>query len=105
MALRRSAPAFGSAKKFYESSAIFSKYISEENIAKVRQSLPRPTAIYTGHHPRPCLTAPLPLARVQLKNLFFYRPNDTHDLHQIPPANTKMPGVERIMGYRYPAPG
>jgi len=74
MAVKRTVPALGTAKKFYESSAIFSKYISEENITK-------------------------------LKNMFFYRPNDTHDFHQIPPANMKMPGVERITGYRYPAPG
>lgn len=35
----------------------------------------------------------------------MFRPNDTHDLHQIPPANVQMPGVERIKGYRYPSPG
>lgn len=37
--------------------------------------------------------------------MFFFRPNDTHDLHQTPPANMTMPGVERIKGYRFPAPG
>eukprot|EP00613_Pedinella_sp_CCMP2098_P003377 CAMPEP_0171634954 /NCGR_PEP_ID=MMETSP0990-20121206/26315_1 /TAXON_ID=483369 /ORGANISM="non described non described, Strain CCMP2098" /LENGTH=192 /DNA_ID=CAMNT_0012206379 /DNA_START=145 /DNA_END=723 /DNA_ORIENTATION=+ len=37
--------------------------------------------------------------------MFSFRPNDTHGMHQIPPAKFKMPGVERIQGYRYPAPG
>jgi len=37
--------------------------------------------------------------------MFLFRPNDTHDFHQVPPANVKMPGVDRIQGYRYPAPG
>uniref|UniRef100_A0A7S2WMS8 Uncharacterized protein n=1 Tax=Rhizochromulina marina TaxID=1034831 RepID=A0A7S2WMS8_9STRA len=41
----------------------------------------------------------------KLKQLFLYRPDDVHDLHQVPPANMKLDEVKRIQGYRYPAPG
>ena len=42
---------------------------------------------------------------LQIEKFFSFRPDDTHNMHQIPPANVTMPGVERIKGYRYPAPG
>lgn len=70
----RSVARLGTNKKYYESTAVFSKFLNQETIDK-------------------------------LKNYIFFRPNDTHDLHQAPPANVKMPGVDRIQGYRTPAPG
>jgi hypothetical protein len=39
------------------------------------------------------------------KKYFFFRPEDTHGLHQVPPAKYSQPKVDRIRGYRYPAPG
>lgn len=41
----------------------------------------------------------------KLRQWFLFRPDDTHDLHQAPPAHFTVPGVDRIKGYRYPAPG
>jgi len=35
MAMKRTVPSLSTSKKYYESSAIFSKFISDENIAKV----------------------------------------------------------------------
>ena len=42
---------------------------------------------------------------MQFKKYAFFRPEDTHGLHQVPPANMKSEAVSRIKGYRYPAPG
>mmetsp|Transcript_4606 Transcript_4606/g.6058 ORF Transcript_4606/g.6058 Transcript_4606/m.6058 type:complete len:204 (-) Transcript_4606:331-942(-) len=41
----------------------------------------------------------------QLKSLLLFRPNDEHNLLQVPPQKYKSEGVPRIQGYRYPAPG
>lgn len=41
----------------------------------------------------------------ELKKMVEFRPDDTHDLHQAPPAKMSMPNIERIKGYRYPSPG
>uniref|UniRef100_A0A7S2CFD6 Uncharacterized protein n=1 Tax=Florenciella parvula TaxID=236787 RepID=A0A7S2CFD6_9STRA len=41
----------------------------------------------------------------QMKDAVLFRPNDTHDLHQMWPANMTTEKVPRIKGYRYPAPG
>lgn len=38
-------------------------------------------------------------------SMIVFRPDDTHDLHQAPPARMDMPNVDRIKGYRYPSPG
>ena len=41
----------------------------------------------------------------QLRQIFLFRPEDEHDLHQVPPARFQKADVEHIKGYRYPAPG
>jgi len=41
-----------------------------------------------------------------LRNALLYRPDDpNHLLQQVPQMHVKGLGVERIKGYRYPAPG
>ena len=44
-----------------------------------------------------------PLA--QFRQFILFKPNDLHNLNQAPDPRVQMPGVERIEGYRYPAPG
>lgn len=41
----------------------------------------------------------------KIKEAVLFRPDDKHDLHQVPPANMTDENVPRIQGYRYPAPG
>ncbi len=40
----------------------------------------------------------------QIKNLMSFKPGDVHGMSQAPKPHFKMPGVDRISGYRYPAP-
>ena len=108
MAMKRTVPSLSTSKKYYESSAIFSKFISDENIAKVL-IFPFPPGtfrcIYCAIIVNRLTFYLLCFLRLQLKKVFFFRPDDPHNLHQTPPASFKMPGVDRIKGYRYPAPG
>jgi len=41
----------------------------------------------------------------KFRQLMLFKPDDIHNLHQNPDPLMKMPGVPRIQGYRYPAPG
>ena len=41
----------------------------------------------------------------QLRRWAVFRPDDINDLYPFPRNRISYPGVERIKGYRYPAPG
>lgn len=41
----------------------------------------------------------------QLRRMAVFRPDDINDLYPFPRNRISYPGVERIKGYRYPAPG
>ena len=41
----------------------------------------------------------------QIRSFLLYRPNDPFNLWQQPPQRVTPGNVERIKGYRYPAPG
>lgn len=43
--------------------------------------------------------------RTKLRKLFLFRPDDVNDLYPFPRNRIKYPGVDRIQGFRYPAPG
>ncbi|CAN0218726.1 unnamed protein product, partial [Discosporangium mesarthrocarpum] len=39
-----------------------------------------------------------------IRKIWEFKPEDPHRNWQVPPADTKLPGVDHIQGYRYPAP-
>ena len=41
----------------------------------------------------------------QLRSWALFRPDDINDLYPFPRNRISYPGVDRIKGYRYPAPG
>lgn len=43
--------------------------------------------------------------RTKLRSLALFRPDDINDLYPFPRNRISYPGVERIKGFRYPAPG
>lgn len=50
--------------------------------------------------------SPLPPSQPQqLRSLALFRPDDINDLYPFPRNRISYPGVERIKGFRYPAPG
>lgn len=52
-----------------------------------------------NHHTHPSNTT------TQLRRMAVFKPDDINDLYPFPRNRISYPGVERIKGYRYPAPG
>lgn len=42
---------------------------------------------------------------VQLRGMILFRPEDADNLHQVLPRMKAVSGIERMKGFRYPAPG
>ena len=80
--------------------------VSQSVRQSVRESMrPAGTNPIPSPPPKPPTNQPSPPKHKQLRRMAVFRPDDINDLYPFPRNRISYPGVERIKGYRYPAPG